>query len=196
MVEAMADENAPMALIKKLARIRREIPVIEKTGENEHFGYRYMEAAEVAGQIGDKLAAANIVLSREDGKVTVHETAKGGFLVVIECWFVFHDGESGESLRVWSCGTGYDATDKGCFKALTGMLKYALTQVLCMRVGDDPEADENGHSRNQNRPQNDFPPRGDRRAPSAAKAAQNAPQEPRRGFQGTPEDSDDSDPFA
>lgn len=195
----MADENAPMALIKKLARIRREIPVIEKKGENVHFHYSYMRAEDVAGEIGDKLAHANIILAREEGKVQVLPLQEGrGFFVLVECVYLFIDGDSGETMRVWSCGAGTDGQDKGAYKAQTGALKYALTQALCMRVDHmDPEDDsENADSRNQNRPQNDFPPRGDRRAPSAAKAAQNAPQEPRQGFQGTPEDSDDSDPFA
>lgn len=136
----MSDESKPMNLVQKLASIRTEIDHIEKKGTNPHFGYKYMKAEDVAGDIGDKLAEMNIVLGIEDGKCEVHESGKGWF-VVTQSTYVFKDGDTGETHRVWSCGAGSDSSDKGLYKALTGALKYALTQALCMRVGDDAEAD-------------------------------------------------------
>lgn len=135
----MADKK--MNLVQKLAAIRVELNHIEKKGENKHFGYSYMRAEDVAGDIGDRFAAVNIVIGVENGRCEVHPMNKG-FMVVTECTYKFIDGDSGESLTVWSCGAGYDTSDKGIYKARTGALKYALTQALCMRVGDDAEDDD------------------------------------------------------
>ena len=142
-----AADAKPMNLIQKLAAIRRELDHIEKKGKNEHFGYKFMRAEDVAGDIGDRFATVNIVIGIENGKCEVHALDKG-FMVVTECTYKFIDGDSGESLTVWSCGAGYNSSDKGIYKARTGALKYALTQALCMRVGDDAEADDDGRVSN------------------------------------------------
>lgn len=140
-----------MNLVQKLASIRRGMDHVEKKGKNAHFGYSYMRAEDVAGDIGDRFAAVNIVIGIENGKVEVHALDKG-FMVVTECTYKFIDGDSGESLTVWSCGAGYDSSDKGIYKARTGALKYALTQALCMRVGDDAEADDDNPKKPKNSP--------------------------------------------
>ena len=142
----MAEETKPLNLIQKLAAIRCELTHIEKKGKNEHFGYKFMRAEDVAGDIGDRFAKVNIVIGIENGRTEVHAMDKG-FMVVTECTYKFIDGDSGESLTVWSCGAGYDSSDKGIYKARTGALKYALTQALCMRVGDDAEADGDDNAR-------------------------------------------------
>lgn len=132
------EPTQPLTLVQKLAQIRQEIRHIPKRGENTHFNYKYMRAEDVAGDLGDRLAEVNVILSKRNGTTTLHDTAKGVYITV-ECEYVFVDGDTKEELVVWSTGTESDAGGKASFKAQTGALKYALTQALCMRVGDDPE---------------------------------------------------------
>jgi hypothetical protein len=140
------DVTGRSLLTQKLASIRQGLKHIEKKGRNEHFGYDYMRAEDVAGDIGDRLADLGVVVVREEMAIETTQTPKGAFLVTVSGYYVFVDSETGERLRTWSAGSGIDNQDKAIYKAQTGCLKYALTQALCMRVGDDPEDDSNEKS--------------------------------------------------
>lgn len=143
----------PMNLRQKLAYVRRTIRNIERKGRNESQNYDFMRAEDVAGDIGDMLAELNVVVLRENLSITQQvievqrfdykskqmRTAKDMHTLVI-LDYVFCDGDSDERLRIASAGEGRDSGDKSLPKAFTNALKYALTQVLLMRVGDDPEA--------------------------------------------------------
>jgi len=147
----MADKDnaVPVGLIKKLASIRRELKNIEKKGRNTHQNYDYLRAEDIAGEIGDRLAAVNVILSRENlafAASTIEATNSRGEVrtdarIIVTLDYVFCDGDSGERLSVASIGEGRDSGDKASAKAMTNALKYALSQPLMMRVGDDPEAD-------------------------------------------------------
>lgn len=128
-------------LASKLAAIRREVKRIEKRGENTHFHYKYMRAEDVAGDLGDLFAERNIVIGRRNGKTTITAIPDSDAVyVTVECEYVFTDGDTLEEFVVWATGT--EKGDKASFKSQTGALKYALTQMLCMRVGDDPEQED------------------------------------------------------
>jgi hypothetical protein len=154
-------------LAQKLASIRRELTHIEKKGRNEHFNYDYLRAEDIAGEMGDRLAAMNVIVTRRNlsfvqnlvetkDRVDVH--------VIVTLDYVFIDGDAPtadgltyDSLVVASIGEGRDSGDKAVPKALTNALKYALTQPLMMRVGDDPEADSE-HDKDKGKPVNPPPP--------------------------------------
>jgi len=153
----MANETAPLNLVQKLASIRRELKNIEKKGTNAFQHYDYLRAEDIAGEMGDRLAAMNVILARRNlSFVQDNITAvnKGGVErtdvhVIVTLDYVFIDGDMGDGISkngyaeiaVASIGEGRDSGDKAVAKALTNALKYALTQPLMMRVGDDPEAD-------------------------------------------------------
>src|SRR5271170_803495 len=61
-------ESSPAALNlrQKLARVRREVGYIQKRGKKELHDYSYAMAADIAGAIGDRLAALNVVLGRRN----------------------------------------------------------------------------------------------------------------------------------
>lgn len=136
-------EQPKLNLVQKLAKIRREMPNIEKRGFNSHFKYAFMQASDVAGDIGDRLAELNIVLGIEDVQVAVHPHDKG-ILTVVTCTYVFKDGDTGETHRVSAAGSDNDLQGKSVYKCLTGCLKYALTQSLSMRVGHMDAEDDGG----------------------------------------------------
>lgn len=53
--------------------------------------------------------------------------------------FTFMHAPSGTSIAVCAVGEGADVGDKGCNKAMTGALKYALRQTFGIITGDDPD---------------------------------------------------------
>ena len=150
----MANETAPLNLVQKLASIRRELKNIEKKGTNAFQHYDYLRAEDIAGEMGDRLATMNVILARrnlsfvQDTIVTKKENGdeRADVHVIVTLDYVFIDGDgilgrSCDEVSVASIGEGRDSGDKAVAKALTNALKYALTQPLMMRVGDDPEAD-------------------------------------------------------
>src|ERR1700676_3555281 len=158
------DETAapPMNLVQKLASIRKEMKSIKKQGRNSFQNYDYLRAEDIAGEMGDRLAEMNVIVARRNLSFTQNivvtkkengdERADVHVIVCLE--YVFIDGdqvgpmklpdgatmETYSSLAIASIGEGRDSGDKAVAKALTNALKYALTQPLMMRVGDDPEA--------------------------------------------------------
>lgn len=160
----MSDESKPMNLVCKLAKIRRELKNIEKKGRNTFQNYDYLRAEDIAGEMGDRLSAMNVIVTRrnlsfvqDNITVTKDGNERTDVHVIVTLDYIFIDGDSPigvglddntmgvernyDHLSVASIGEGRDSGDKAVAKAMTNALKYALTQPLMMRVGDDPEAD-------------------------------------------------------
>lgn len=138
-----AQERRPLAA--KLAGAMAEIGgTIAHDARNEQQKYGYTSAAAVLSRAQSALATQGVaysttceILSSEWGK-----TKSGGdrWLVTLAMTVTLTDGY--ESMSVQSIGCGSDSGDKAPFKAQTSALKYALSQALCIGLGDDPEADE------------------------------------------------------
>ncbi len=60
-------------------------------------------------------------------------------LTTISCTFLLIDVDTGATLPIEVLGSGSDSADKGIYKAITGALKYALTTLLVVPTGSDPE---------------------------------------------------------
>ena len=132
----------PLNLRQKLAQVRRQVGYVHKRGKNELGNYSYAMAADIAGAIGDRLAALNVVLGRRNLSVKRYQNQYGtGAETVVEVMldYEFIDADSDEVLSVPSYGEGRDSGDKAPYKALTGALKYALIQTFLIATGDDPE---------------------------------------------------------
>ena len=163
-----AQPTAPLNLVQKLARIRQELDHIEKKGRNAFQNYDYLRAEDIAGEMGDRLAAMNVILARRNlnfvqDTITIKKEngdERTDVHVIVTLDYVFIDGDDlapgiGGNLReiaVASIGEGRDSGDKAVAKAMTNALKYALTQPLMMRVGDDPEADAEHDKPEKRRP--------------------------------------------
>jgi hypothetical protein len=151
-------------LVQKLASIRRELKNIEKKGHNKFQDYDFLRAEDIAGEMGDRLAAMNVIVARRNlsfvqDNITIKKEngdERTDVHVIVTLDYVFLDGDEygGEltpdaacnrthfaEVVVSSIGEGRDSGDKAVAKAMTNALKYALTQPLMMRIGDDPEAD-------------------------------------------------------
>lgn len=138
-----------MTLLQKLAKVRREVPRIEKRGENAFHHYAYAKAEDIADELGKRLADLGIIVARRGLKLTRSDvvTVKGGkeSMVEVECDYGFIDADSGEELWQPAYGEGRDSGDKAPYKAFTGALKYFLIQAFLLATGDDPEASGDEH---------------------------------------------------
>jgi len=72
-----------------------------------------------------------------------------GWLTTVKLEVRFVDADSGEQYTSYFYGDGYDKTDKGLYKAITGALKYALLKTFLVATGDDPEKDGVASSKNK-----------------------------------------------
>lgn len=136
--------------MQKLAAIRKEIGYIEKRGTNTFQKYSYVQAADIAAVLGEKLSERNIIVARRNLKVT-HKLPgedEKQTLVLMECEYGFVDGDDNfvgteQGAEIWqpAWGEGRDSGDKAGYKAFTGMFKYFLIQAFMLATGDDPEDD-------------------------------------------------------
>lgn len=150
LLDAALNELGPQNLRQKLALIRRTIPNIEKLGENKSQKYNYARAEDICGEIGDAMAHLNISMVPDSIRIDAHEvlsvkrddnSIRLDVHVLLTVTYLIIDGDSDEKIRAVGAGEGRDSGDKAVPKALTCAKKYALSQALTLRIGEDSEAD-------------------------------------------------------
>ena len=144
----------------KLASIAGEIGAINKTERNKEQGFNFRSIEAITGAVRPLLAKEGVsiapkMLSLESSEVTAKSGARG-FRSVVEMQYTFTAGSDDSSVTVSMPGEAVDYGDKSTSKAVQMAYKYALTQVLQVGSGDDPDAHsvEIGHSDSPPRRQN------------------------------------------
>lgn len=132
-----------------IRQVMQAVGRIEKTGENPHFGYEFVEENMLAEKVRNAMVEAGLVMipaQTEERIVDARETSRGDpvYLTSIFHTFEFACVEDGSSVTVTVWGDGLDQQDKGSYKAFTGAEKYALMKLFLIPTGDDPEHDR-GH---------------------------------------------------
>lgn len=134
------------ALAKKMVAVMQAVDAVEKRGKNEKQGYGYVKATDVAREVRAALIAQGVSFgySVEKTERWSQQTHSGGTMNFIELWgnVSFHDSESGETAVYQGIGWGMDTGDKAPYKAMTGLLKYALRMNLMIPDELDPENDK------------------------------------------------------
>lgn len=126
----------------KLSEIYSVVGRIPKTGTapTAMGGYSFVEAGVVAEVVRNELAKRRITLMPVDMSLERVGAAKNG--TPIETWkvtWLFVDGDTGETHRIVSAGSGADSFDKASPKAQTNAMKYALLMAFLIPTGEDPE---------------------------------------------------------
>ena len=135
-------------LVRKLAEVMSAVGRVPKRGRNTFHGYDYATEADIVELVRQEMARRHVMLIPSVVKHERIETGKatktGGFycLTILTMCFTFYDGESGQSIASEWMGAGWDAEDKGLFKAMTGAEKYFLMKTFLLPTGDDPERDK------------------------------------------------------
>ncbi|MBN8867341.1 MAG: ERF family protein [Solirubrobacterales bacterium] len=145
--------NIPAELATKLAAARTEVKAVAKNGHNKDQNYSYVQAEDVVKEAGRALATAKVVVMPPEPleiEMTDVRSNRGssGKTVIVKFAVRVVDGETGEGYETERIGTASDYPgDKAIYKAETGMMKYFLSSLLQMPLGDgtiDPEATEHG----------------------------------------------------
>lgn len=146
--------TAPNSLASKMVNVMAAVERIAKTGRNTAQGYDFVTDADVLDALRKAFVTEGIatVTSVTAIETVPFETTKGSkqFLVTVKGDVTLVSGS--ESYVVYGVGQGADSGDKGVYKAITGMVKYALLKTFLIPTGDDPEQDERPASKPSGRP--------------------------------------------
>lgn len=146
-------ENADIAkLVTKLVGILGKCKAVKKSGHNKAQKYQYATEADILEVVRDQLITNKIFVFSGSNtneikgldKYDYKTGEKNGetILAVVNGEHAFVDGETGARVIVSSTGTGWDMTDKGVFKAITGLNKYMFSKNFLIESEDDPERDD------------------------------------------------------
>jgi hypothetical protein len=131
------------SLVKKLVEVLHELGPMAKSKRNPHFGYNYLGEGQLMAALRDKLASRGIFLFTSVESITPHYAdgeAKSGVHVAVTTLHTFIEADTGQTFAVKGAGMGWDSTDKGVYKAITGATKYALMKCFLVTDEQDPEA--------------------------------------------------------
>lgn len=130
------------SLLTKLSSITEELGALSKSGTNSKFNYSYVKGEDAMKdfrtlEVKHKIKVFPIM---RDGSLTITQK-ESGLVTTFVVDYVIADLESDQTYRVTIPVQGYDSTDKGVFKALTGGFKYFLLQTFSFS-SDDPEKED------------------------------------------------------
>lgn len=165
--------DRPTSIYGKLALATSLIGQIKKSGRNTFHNYTYARESDLVEAIRPLLSELGLwiwwSLYSDPEKGFVHHervslskkkdgvTNEVESLTVITGEFCFIDEAGNESKHQIMMGYGDDNSDKGLYKALTGMEKYFLFKSFLVSTGDDPEADTRSDQRAANRERGSSP---------------------------------------
>lgn len=133
-------------ILKKLYLIRKDVKIMVKDGENKFHHYKYLSETQITEQFKKLLDKHGVIFFINDSTITDKTTVQSGLITDIILEYSFFDVDSGEHLTGRMVGQGYDSTDKGVYKAITGATKYIFMKTFLVATGDDPEKD-NGNNK-------------------------------------------------
>lgn len=128
----------------KLAKIAGEIGPINKDERNREQGFNFRSIEQITAAARPLFAAEGIsvapqVIKLEHSEVTAKSGARG-FRAIVHMAYIFTAGSDGSFVETSMVGEAVDYGDKSTSKAVQMAYKYALTQVLQVGSGDDPDA--------------------------------------------------------
>lgn len=138
-------------LYTKILDVVSKMEAIEKSGYNTHQKYSYSTEEDLVNGIRSLIVANKLLVLtsseiKEVQKLNKSDkNAANGFketlVAIVTTRHKFIDVETGESEEVTSSGMGWDDTDKGSFKAITGAMKYFISKNFLVPGKDDAEND-------------------------------------------------------
>ena len=123
----------------------KEMGILERKGNNTYDKYKYFSGAQYKELFTGLFADAGLELAfneleyerfKLDGKATEGRKIKLRYELI--------DVDTGYSETTVISGEGADRSDKGGYKAYTGILKYYLANTFLVATGDDPEKPDEG----------------------------------------------------
>lgn len=136
-------EPRKLTLKQKLHAIMSEVSYIQKDKRNDFHRYNYASEAAIKERLHEMFVKYGVLFSCDPVAVISERdrpTKTGSETVsLFQFSYCFEDVDSEEKREGMFFGSGADAADKGCYKAITGAIKYCLTTRFLIPTGDDPE---------------------------------------------------------
>ncbi len=132
-----------MNVFERIAAVMQEVGYVQKQGENTFHKYSYAKEADFVRAVRPSFLKHGLLMFPvTQSAEVIHNEDNGSYLTTTQVTFRFQNVEDKDDfIDIPVTGQGTDKGDKGCYKALTGAKKYALSLSLLMETGDDPEAD-------------------------------------------------------
>jgi len=132
-----------MNLVEKLVKITEELKggIAKKGKVRGTISYSYAKGEDAMKQFRElevKYGVKVITNVVSDSLTTVEKAGKGYLTTFIASYTIINMEDTKDTLEVTIPCQGYDATDKGVYKALTGGFKYFIMQTFSCS-SDDPE---------------------------------------------------------
>jgi len=129
--------SSQKSLAQKLISIMKQVERIPKNGYNDFHKYHYALESDVKEHCREFMAEEGVLMT-----ISIQDVEqRKDDIVRVTSLVTFRDSDSEEVLSLCMAGDGQDKGDKGIYKAITGMTKYALMSMFLIPTGDDPEKD-------------------------------------------------------
>jgi hypothetical protein len=140
-------------IAQALHQVMSDVGYIQRTGKNQHFGYRYAGEADLLEKLRPAMLRAGLLLIPSVSHVSPTDE-HGNTHVRVDYTLAHKDGDVWPD-KICAAGCGGDKNkngvgDKGVYKAITGANKYLLFKLFQIETGDDPEREEAGDYRSGN----------------------------------------------
>lgn len=140
----MTDVKNQAKLYGKIMKVLSSVEKITKSGYNKHQKYHYATENDLIEAVKSLLIQHDLLIlssSEVTDVVKVIKNDKETLVTFVKTTHKFIDVETGAFEEVTSSGSGWDDTDKGTFKSITGAMKYFLSKNFLIASDDDPEND-------------------------------------------------------
>lgn len=133
-------------IYKKIITILNEVEFIGKDRKNVQQGYNFRGIDDMYNALHLTFAKNGVFITSEVSNTKREErpSKSGGLLIwtIVDVKFTFYT-EDGSSVQSTMIGEAMDNGDKGCNKAMSAALKYALMQMFLIPTQElkDPEND-------------------------------------------------------
>lgn len=140
---------APAAILGSLANVMRSIGAIGKDRTNQQQGFKFRGIEQFMNAAHPLFAREGILVVPQVLGIEREErtNARGTTLIwtVAKITFEFISSVDGSTLKTTVVGEAMDSGDKGCNKAMSVGLKYALMQMLMIPTEETVDPDAEAH---------------------------------------------------
>lgn len=130
--------NESPTVYDKILSLVEAVKGVDKTGINKNQGYKFIQSEHLLGVVRQEMVKLGLIVLPE-----MVDATRQDMVTTVKMVFTVMDVESGDHVSLTFFGQGWDKTDKGIYKAITGAMKYFVMKLIMLGDNaEDPEFDE------------------------------------------------------
>ncbi len=127
-------------IYQKIHSVMSKIGALSKDKKNTQQQYKYVSAEHFISSSRDLMIEEGLVVSgARTRNIQMTSNAKGNPITTASVEYTIADIETGKTVSYQLPAQGFDTTDKGAYKLITGSFKYFLRVAFMIEMTDDPE---------------------------------------------------------